>query len=189
MFEYYKTFGKVRTIDATQDKSVINQQTKDMMTPQTVFIIGPKCSGKTILANKVCARTNSKYVNFNNFIKEHGLKKADDETIVLALMTSFMYEKAPRMMIEDFPQNETQAILFNRNCKNPTNVFVMDCSKDTCQQRMDLIEPNDPSYISSGALSQKIMHYNNSAAALVPYLQKSSNCCKLNAERTVESIL
>jgi hypothetical protein len=55
------------------------------------------------LAEKVCARTNTKYINFNSFLKEHGLKKADDETIVLALMTQFMYEKAPRVMIEDFP--------------------------------------------------------------------------------------
>jgi adenylate kinase family enzyme len=54
---------------------------------------------------------------------------------------------------------------------------------------MDLIEPDSAEFVASGTLSQKIMQYNNSAAKLVPYLEKQPNFCKLNAERTVESIL
>jgi Cdc6-like AAA superfamily ATPase len=103
MFEYYKTFGRVRTIDGLQDKAVINQETKNMITPQAIFLIGSKCSGKTVLAHKVAARTNTKLINFNDFLKENGLRKRDDETIILAFIKHFMYEKAPRVLIEGFP--------------------------------------------------------------------------------------
>ena len=160
-----------------------------MITPQSIFLIGPKCSGKTVLAHKVCARTNTKYVNFHDFLKCNGLKNKDDETIVLAFIKHFMYEQAPRVLIEDFPQNETQAILFNRNCKNPSNVFVLECCKDECQQRMDLIDQTSAEFVCSGTLSQKIKEYNNNAQKLVPYLLKNTNCAKINAERTVESII
>jgi len=44
-------------------------------------------------------------LNFRDFIKEKGLKEADDETKVIELINSFYYEIEPRIMVEDFPQN------------------------------------------------------------------------------------
>jgi adenylate kinase family enzyme len=106
MFDYYRQFGKVRTVNANQDSQVIYNQLKTILTPQTTFLIGPKASGKTTLGKQIAERTNMVFMNFNDFVKKHHLKGKDDETVVLALIKSLSYQIEPRLLIEGFPQNE-----------------------------------------------------------------------------------
>jgi adenylate kinase family enzyme len=106
MFDYYRQFGKVRTVNANQDSQVIYNQLKTILTPQTTFLIGPKASGKTTLGKQIAERTNMVFMNFNDFVKKNHLKGKDDETVVLALIKSLSYQIEPRLLIEGFPQNE-----------------------------------------------------------------------------------
>ena len=53
-----------------------------------------------------------------------------------ALIHHLSMEISPRILIEDFPQTEFQAKYFMRNCCSPKNVFLLQCSKDVCQERM-----------------------------------------------------
>lgn len=106
-YEYYAQFGKMRTINLTDDFSRDYNCLLEAMMPQCMFMVGPKCSGKTTIGSHAAMRTNMKLLNFNSFLKSKGLKNKDDETIVLSLINSMVYESEPRLMIENFPQNTT----------------------------------------------------------------------------------
>ncbi len=73
------------------------------MLPEIFFIIGPKSSGKSALGTALADRTNMTQLNFTKFIKDHGLKGKDDETITMTLIKHLVNETAPRILIEDFP--------------------------------------------------------------------------------------
>jgi UMP-CMP kinase len=53
VIEYYKKFGKVRKIDATGSISEVYAQTKEAILPQTMMILGPKASGKSMIATNL----------------------------------------------------------------------------------------------------------------------------------------
>jgi adenylate kinase family enzyme len=88
----------------------------------------------------------------------------------MALIKRLSVEVKPRVVLENFPQNCYQAKFFIRNCKQPSNVFSLECSKDVCQERMISIGEGSPSYVSSAILSQKIKAYYQTAKELLPYL-------------------
>jgi adenylate kinase family enzyme len=84
--EMYAKFGKVREVDGSHDTMTVWRATREAMLPQVSWIVGPKISGKTSIGNALGQRTNSKLINFNDFIKSHGLEHSDDDTVVLALI-------------------------------------------------------------------------------------------------------
>lgn len=90
--DYYKMFGKVKHIDATGDIASVYAQTKAAIIPQTVCVLGPKASGKTTIANALCARTNTKHFDFNTFLIQNGLIGQDDETVTAQLIQSLSKE-------------------------------------------------------------------------------------------------
>jgi len=128
-----------------------------------MFILGPKASGKTIIAESLAERTNMNLINFNEFIESNGLADAEDEVITMALIEKLSKEVKPRVILENFPQNAYQAKFFLRNCKYPSNVFSLDCSKEVCQERMSEMGQGAPGYVASAILSQKIKAYYKSA--------------------------
>ena len=73
------------------------------MLPETFFMIGPKCSGKSTLGKALAERTNMKLLNFSQFVRQHDLKNADDETKTMALIKHLVNETVPRILLEDFP--------------------------------------------------------------------------------------
>jgi len=74
--------------------------------PQISFILGPKASGKTVLGNDICQRTNMKLINFNDFIKQNGLKRKSEEFKVMELIKLLAHESSSRVLLEDFPKTE-----------------------------------------------------------------------------------
>ena len=143
---YYEQFGKVRKIDANRDSIDIYEDTRRAMLPQISCMIGPKASGKTTLGGALCKRTNMKLLNYNNFVDEQGLADNDDEEKTMALISHLAMEVCPRVLLEDFPQSEFQAKFFVKNCVPPSRVFVLECSKDLCQERMTALAQTDSSY-------------------------------------------
>lgn len=101
------------------------------MLPEVSWIVGPKISGKTSIGLALGQRTNAKLINFFDFIKHNGLEHSDDDTVVLALIQQLALEIAPRILIEDFPQNQYQARFFIKNAVSPAHVFLLQCCKDT----------------------------------------------------------
>lgn len=152
------------------------------MLPETFFLIGPKCSGKTTLGKALAERTNMKILNFSQFLKSQDLKNTDDETKTMALIKNLVNETVPRVLIEDFPQNEFQAKFFIKNCLPPSEVFYISCSKDTCQERMLSLGKENPNYLPSSILSKKIKNFHDSAATLLPFLKAQTNFHEINSE-------
>ena len=187
--EYYQKFGKVRKIDATGGISEVYKQTKEAILPQTMFILGPKASGKTIIAQNLAERTNMNLLNFNEFIESNGYNDADDETVTMALIAKLSKEVKPRVIIENFPQNAYQAKFFLRNCKNPSNVFSLECSKEVCQERMSEMGQGSPGYVASAILSQKIKAYYQSAKELLPFLKANTSFTTISTDRSIEKTL
>ena len=99
-------FGKVHYIEAVGSIDEVYAHTRKAMLPQTFFLIGPKTSGKTTLGGALAERCNMKHFNFLKFIKDSGLNGKDDETVTLALIKYLINETHPRILLEDFPQNE-----------------------------------------------------------------------------------
>lgn len=77
------------------------------MLPEMFFMIGPKCSGKTTLGGAFAEKTNMHLLNFPKFVKDNGLLGKDDETVTMALIKRLINEIHPRILMEDFPQNDT----------------------------------------------------------------------------------
>ena len=105
VIEYYKKFGKVRTIDATGGSSEVYAQTKEAILPQTMMVLGPKASGKSKIAENLAERTNMAHINFDDFVEENELAQEDDETVTMALIKKLSTEIKPRVILENFPQN------------------------------------------------------------------------------------
>ena len=66
--------------------------TKEAILPQTMFIVGPKASGKSKVALDLEHRSNMNLINFPDFISKNGLKDVDDETLVLTLIQHLAQE-------------------------------------------------------------------------------------------------
>lgn len=61
-----------------------------------------------------------------------------------------------------------------RNLKVPSNAFVLECPKDTCQERMISKGEEDPEYIPSTLLSQLIKQYNQASTQMVACLKEKA---------------
>jgi adenylate kinase family enzyme len=92
-----------------------------------MFVIGPKASGKTKIGSNIAERTNMGLINFTDFVQKNGLRGKSDEELTTSLIMSLSKEIKTRILLEGFPQNEIQAKFFIRNCKPPSNVFVLNC--------------------------------------------------------------
>lgn len=106
VIEMYTKFGKVREIDGSKDINSIYAETRRAMLPQVSFIMGPKASGKSVLGDQLCEKSNMKKINFNEFVKKEGLGSKDDETVTMALIKALAQEISPRVLLEDFPKTE-----------------------------------------------------------------------------------
>lgn len=86
VFDYYQSFGKVRTINAEADTAEVYNQIKNAIMPQTMFVIGPKASGKSQVGKNIADRTNMQLINFTEFIHSNGLRGKGDEEVTLCLI-------------------------------------------------------------------------------------------------------
>jgi adenylate kinase family enzyme len=154
-----------------------------------MMILGPKASGKSKIAENLAERTNMTHINFDDFVKENEFSQEDDETVTMALIKKLSTELKPRVILENFPQNEFQAKFFIRNCKQPSNVFSLDCSKDVCQERMIEIGESSPKYVSSAILSQKIKAYYQTAKDLLPYVKANTPFVSINTDRSFDKVM
>lgn len=92
VIEYYKRFGKVRKVNAEGGIGEVYALTKEAILPQTMFIVGPKASGKSKVAADLEHRTNMNLINFPDFVAQNNLKDLDDETLVLTLIQHLAQE-------------------------------------------------------------------------------------------------
>jgi len=185
--DLYRKFGKVNYIDASASVEDVYQLTRQAMLPKIFYMVGPKCSGKTALGHALAERTNMTPLNFSKFVRDNGLKKEDDETKTHALIQHLVNETSPRMLVEDFPQNLTQAKYFMKNCVPPVKAFYVKASKDTCQERMLLRGKGHPEYLPSAILSKKIKKFHDQAASLLPFLKGQNNFHEIDAEDTFQN--
>ena len=184
--DMYSRFGKVRHIDASGDVNAVYKLTKEALLPEIYFLVGTKASGKTTLGKKMAERTNMSLLNFTKFVNQKGLKGADDDEIVFALIAALLEEIHPRVLLEGFPQNEMQAKCFLKNCMKPSHAFYLKCSKDACQERMIDIGKHSKDYISSSVLAQMGKEFHRTAPALLKFLGEHTNFHVVDAEQSLE---
>lgn len=174
VIEKYRLFGKVRTINASQEIEDVYRDTKHALLPEVFFLIGPKASGKSTVGSHLANKTNMAHMKFDDFVKKHNLHGSDDETITFELIKTLLDELSPRILLENFPQNLVQAKCFIRNCTEPSRVFYCRASKDTCQERMISLGKDHPNYVSSAILSKRIKQFHEQSPTLIPFLQEST---------------
>jgi len=66
---------------------------------------------------------------------------------------------------------------------SPSRVFVLNCSKDICQERMFALGELHANYIPSSILAKKIQCYNERSKKLIPFLQKSCRTHVIDSEQ------
>jgi adenylate kinase family enzyme len=187
--DFYKKFGKVIHINANGSIAEVYAQTKEGVLPQVMFMLGPKASGKTSIANLMVQRTNAKLIDFTHFISSNGLEGQDDETIVTEFLKHLGSQTTPRLILENFPQNQFQAKFFLRNGCTPSNVFCLSCSKDICQERMIDLGEGHPNYVASSILSKKIKQFHDHAATLLPLLKECTNFTEISTDQQLDKSL
>jgi hypothetical protein len=74
-----------------------------------------------------------------------------------------------------------------RNCCEPKDIYLLNCSKDICQERMISLGVNAPGYLPSALLSKKIKLFNERCVTLLPYLKKECNLREINTEKTFDA--
>ncbi len=187
----YARFGKVKHIDASKGVAEVFEATKKAMLPQVFFMIGPKGSGKSTVARELANRTNMVVLNFNHFLREHhfDLNDYDNEEATMALVRYLVNRTNPRVLIQDFPRNETQARLFIKNCVAPTEVFYIRCGKDMCQERLLEIGSGHPSYVPSALLSKQVKRFYETSGPLIAYLKKNTHFTEINGEKILPNVL
>ena len=169
--ELYRKFGKVRHIDASESVARVYEETKKAILPQVSFMLGPVKAGKTTLAHSLCERTNMTPLDFSQFLRSRNLTLRSEEDQVKELIKYLVEQASPRVLIEEFPQSESQARFFMKNCVVPQNVFYVRCSLDESQERMLLAGKSGPNYLPSTILSKKVRAFNENAAKLLPFLR------------------
>ena len=107
VIDFYQKFGKVNKIDATGEIGDVYAMSKNAVLPQVMFMLGPKASGKSNIAEDVANRTNMRHLDFDKFVADKGLKDCDDETVSIELINELASEQMPRVCLENFPQNIT----------------------------------------------------------------------------------
>lgn len=71
--EMYRQFGRVREVDGGRDVGEVWNDTRCSMLPQVSFIIGAHASGKTVLGNTICDRSNATLLKMNDFLEKENL--------------------------------------------------------------------------------------------------------------------
>jgi adenylate kinase family enzyme len=188
VIEKYKVFGKVRTINASQEIEEVYKETQSSLLPEVFFLIGQKASGKTTIGSRLAEKTNMTHMKFDEFVKKHSLQHSDDETVTFALIKELLDEVSPRILIENFPQNVVQAKCFIKNCTTPSRVFYCKCSKDSCQERMINLGKNHPLYVPSAILSKRIKQFHDQSPTLIPYLQENTRFHEINCDQDLQSV-
>lgn len=182
VIDMYRCFGKVFEVSGEAEKKDVYTEVRKAILPQVSFLVGPQGSGKSVLGRKLCANTNMSLLNFPDFVQESNLQGSDEETVVCALIKRLSLELSPRILLEDFPQTVFQAKFFIKNCVEPSDIFVMKCSKDICQERMFAMGETNPHYIPSSILAKKVQIYNERARELLPYLKANCKTHEINSE-------
>lgn len=145
--DMYKQFGKVREVSSAANVFEVWNNTRAAILPHVSFMVGPK--NVDTYSHALAQRTNSKVINFTDFVREGGLRKADDDTKILGLIQRLADEVSPRVLLTGFPQTEYQARFFIKNAGEPRACYVLNCSKDFVQAEMMEVPQNSPGYVSS----------------------------------------
>lgn len=67
----------------------------------------------------------------------------------------------------------------------PSRVFVLNCSKDVCQERMIEIPQSSSRYVPSALLTRRICEYNNNLRELIDYLRSDTELTEVSTEQSL----
>lgn len=186
VIQFYKNFGKVAEINACGSVADVYCDTKKALLPQCMCLLGPKVSGKTTIGRAMAERTNMKLVDFCEFIRTNGLVGQNDEVVTAQFIQSLAREKCTRLVLENFPQNLTQAKYFVRNGVAPSHVFTLECSKDTCQERMLCLGQSHHNYVASPLLTKKIYKYHQDMVELIPFFKETGTLVPISTDQSFD---
>ncbi len=93
----------------------------------------------------------------------------------------------PRILLEDFPQNDLQARYFMKNCTKPSEVFYVTCPKDTCQERILDLGRDHPDYVPSAILSKKVKYFYERLPKLIEILKAETSFNEISTEESFEN--
>ena len=182
----YEPFGIVRKVDCMGTVNEVFFRTISALRPEVVFIAGPKYSGKTTLSTFLGKRYNYYVLDINRVLKKC---QHTDELITRKLVQTLQeFKHEFRVIVDGFPQNLKQALLFCGMIGQPNKVIYLDCPRDLCQERQLLLGKKTKDYISSTSLSQLYSESIKSSAELCSYYSSAifQNFTKLESSQTTQ---
>lgn len=78
MLDFYKHFGKVRTIDGNASIDEVYKRTREEIKPSLIFMFGPPCVGKTEAARRLSEKIKYQLISLEVFDKQHAVKNETD---------------------------------------------------------------------------------------------------------------
>lgn len=103
------------------------ERVKRSIRPEITLINGPPACGKSTIADFVCKSQNAGYLNAY-FIKTN----SNEEKVRRIAEELHKRRVGQRIVVEDFPENLEQALLFTKNYQQPTKVVNLICPFSEC---------------------------------------------------------
>ena len=189
LLEYYKVFGKVRTVDGNLALLDAYKQFVEASLPEIFFIIGPKCGGKTLVCDYLKERTNIASINFELLSKQkHLISVAENpEKITKELIKEIHKIKADKLIIEGFPVNSRQLLYFLSNAAKPTKCLFLHTPENSC---ITFSQKSDKTQVSSATLCKIIKDFYISTKDVFPILKQNNFLVEItnNDETPVETL-
>lgn len=139
VLNYYEQFAKVRHMDCGAPTEEVYQQVTQAVMPKVHFIVGPKCSGKSVVSSYLAERANMKRIVFSEFAADKKLAgvRKDPVLITQALLKTIMAESSAQMIVDGFPESQKQLETYVANAPAPQDVIFINATEDVCLRNND----------------------------------------------------
>ena len=181
ILEYYEKYGIVRYVDAELPVGKVNELMKQSFYPVIYSIIGKRYAGKTALSQVLNSKMGITLLDFSEFLKEKAIAKRINENdfVISNFIAKLRTIEAPRVLIENFPQNKDQYSYFVNNCKSFEQIFYLNVDNSSCLERLNEIPITDPNYTDCSTLN-KMLHTFEQQKPFIDFLKKKSTVLEID---------
>lgn len=169
----YEPFGYVRRIDSFAAIAEVYKRTLRGLRPELLCIIGPNFSGKSTLSMHLASRYSFSVVTLNEIKTRKKMGKkvmlTDDQEIVDAVIKYLQKTRSYRVIIENFPENLSQARIFGVLSGDPDMVINLRCPQDVAQERLLKLDKADPRYMQPAVYSRVYNQFSENVVPIAEY--------------------
>lgn len=134
VIEYYKKFGKIKTIDSGRSIDDVYASVRKAIKPNLIFFWGPPGVGKSSVARALAKKTGYLYLDYEEFSRQHGCKSHLEKTNSLIQYCGAVSHKC--IVIDSFFTDLAHTKVFFDHFAEPQTVFFLNASKDDVMENI-----------------------------------------------------